>query len=100
MYPETQDNFWRCVCGRINPLSLAECARCRRERGYVLSELNRKTLGLTREQAYARERRKAKAAAASARAISAEKHTNLYIGLLILASVSFIVLAIVMALAI
>ena len=32
IYPETQDRFWRCVCGRINPLDETECARCRRSR--------------------------------------------------------------------
>ena len=44
IYPETQDNFWRCVCGRINPLDSSECMRCRRERSYVLKELNRKAV--------------------------------------------------------
>ncbi len=97
MFPETQDHFWRCVCGRINPLEAEECARCRRERGYVLSELNRKAVGLDEREAYERTRRQARAAASSSRTLHAQKRTSVYISLLLAACVCFIALAVIIA---
>lgn len=57
IFPETQDNFWRCVCGRINALESDECMRCRRERNYVLTELNRKIVDLNEEARAKRSKR-------------------------------------------
>lgn len=50
MYPQVQDKFWRCVCGRINLLDEESCRRCGRDRNYVLRELNPKALGFTEEE--------------------------------------------------
>ena len=97
MYPETQDQFWRCVCGRINPLQAEECARCRRERGYVLSELNRKAVGLNEEEAFERAKRQRRASEASARTLHARKKTSAYIALLFAACACFIALAVLIA---
>lgn len=41
-YPQTQKNFWRCVCGRINLLSSEKCVRCGREQREVLIRFNEK----------------------------------------------------------
>ncbi len=97
MYPQTQDVFWRCVCGRINPLSLDKCMRCRRERDYVLGELNRRAVGLSPEQVWARQKRQVRAKAASRQAIRAKQNTSLYTCLLLAACAAFIVLVMCMA---
>ena len=97
MYPQTQDEFWRCVCGRINPLSLDTCVRCRRERQYVLGELNRRAVGMSPEQVWARQKRQARAKAASRQMVRARKDTSLYIALLLAACAAFIALAMWMA---
>ena len=94
MYPETQDNFWRCVCGRINPLSEAECARCRREREYVLGELNRKTLHLDPKQQRAREKRRAKSQKASAKAVKAQKNAKYMAALVAVSAFAFALLTV------
>lgn len=57
LYPEMQDKFWRCVCGRINTLDEDECYRCRRQRDFVLTELNSKILNLNEQEAKERKRR-------------------------------------------
>ena len=35
-FPQIQNKFWRCVCGRINLLEEQNCVRCGRERNTVL----------------------------------------------------------------
>lgn len=66
-YPQTQKNFWRCVCGRINLLTAEECIRCGREQREVLTRFNEKAFSDKRSdgerrqrpaQAYAQEKRK------------------------------------------
>lgn len=94
MYPETQDRFWRCVCGRINALKSDECARCRREREYVLGELNRKTVNLSEEDAAKRSRRKRRAKAASGRSEEARAAAAQYAALIAVATLAFLALLI------
>ena len=89
MYPETQDDFWRCVCGRINPLSQDECIRCRRERAYVLGELNRKAVNMGTTQRKARAQRKKRAHTSSEKSREAEKRAELYTALMLIACVAF-----------
>lgn len=89
LYPETQDRFWRCVCGRINSLDDDECFRCRREREYVLTELNRKTINQSDSEAAKREKRKKRAAKRRARY---ETESRVYLVFLIAATVLFLML--------
>ncbi len=98
IYPETQDRFWRCVCGRINPLSESECARCKRGRDAVLKELNfREVRSPERETEKRRARRRA-SAKASARPIEPEKRLRLYIALMGFATAAFLALAAIISL--
>lgn len=53
-YPQVQMNYWRCVCGRINLLDSEACVRCERDRGDVLTRLNKKEL---RKAAHAKRKR-------------------------------------------
>lgn len=39
-FPQVQNKYWRCVCGRINLLETDECVRCGRGRQYVLKHFN------------------------------------------------------------
>lgn len=41
-FPQTQKNFWRCVCGRINLLTSESCIRCGRGQREVLTRFNEK----------------------------------------------------------
>ena len=93
MYPETQDNYWRCVCGRINPLNASECVRCRRERTHVLNDLNRKTVNMNLDDRFRRARRQNSAARARSQNIDGEKRTRWYIGLMLAACAGFLALA-------
>lgn len=43
-FPQVQDQYWRCVCGRINFLNRASCLRCGRDRTHVLKDLNVKAI--------------------------------------------------------
>ena len=90
MYPETQDEFWRCVCGRINPLGSDVCARCRRERNYVLGELNRKAVNLDKEQKKSRQRRRQRAVRASGKAADARYRSELYTILMLASMLIFL----------
>ena len=92
MYPETQDKFWRCVCGRINALDTYECARCRREREYVLQELNRKALHRPAGEAAKAARRRRRAKAASGRSEEARAAAVQYTALIVAAALAFIAL--------
>ncbi|MBR5751251.1 MAG: hypothetical protein IKX84_02585 [Clostridia bacterium] len=93
MYPETQDEYWRCVCGRINPLSLDECARCRRERSHVLTDLSRKTVSMTTDERFRRAVRQNRAAHSRSRVPDAGRRTKWYIALMFLACAGFLALA-------
>ena len=93
-YPETQDRFWRCVCGRINPLESEKCVRCLRERNYVLSELNRKAIGMDEDEKQERKKRVSRAKRENARSEEAKKRAFVYTVLLAAAAVSFAALAI------
>ncbi len=90
MFPEMQDEFWRCVCGRINPLSSEECARCRRERNYVLRELNRKALGLSEKEKAARFKRIIRSKKQSAGNPENPNNTSFYLAMLFLAILVFL----------
>ena len=68
-YPEMQNNFWRCVCGRINSMSDEVCFRCRRERDYVLKDLNRHILTTDKKTQKQRNKRERKAVRSSSRAL-------------------------------
>lgn len=79
-YPQTQKNFWRCVCGRINLLTSETCARCGRDQREVLTKFNEKAFSDRRSEAArqrrapqenAREKRKASAARAGRAAVIA-----------------------------
>ena len=52
-YPQTQKNFWRCVCGRINLLTSETCARCGRDQREVLTKFNEKAFSDRRSRAAA-----------------------------------------------
>lgn len=43
-FPQVQNKYWRCVCGRINLLDRETCLRCRRDRNDVLKNLNSKAV--------------------------------------------------------
>lgn len=79
IFPETQDNFWRCVCGRINPLEADQCMRCRRERNYVLTELNRKAVDLNDEEREMRQHRQRHAAQARTKPTAQNSQTDKYL---------------------
>ena len=50
-FPQVQNKYWRCVCGRINLFDRETCLRCGRKRNDVLKNLNRKAvLGIERPQ--------------------------------------------------
>ncbi|MBQ3669325.1 MAG: hypothetical protein II920_08900 [Clostridia bacterium] len=93
MYPETQDNFWRCVCGRINPLTEHECARCKREMNYVLSELNRKAVKLPTRERNRRARRRAAFYAAAGK--KPDDNTGIYMALMAVATAAFLLACVI-----
>lgn len=49
-YPQTQKNFWRCVCGRINLLTSETCVRCGRDQREVLTKFNEKAFSDRRSE--------------------------------------------------
>ncbi len=49
-YPQTQKNFWRCVCGRINLLTAESCVRCGRGQREVLTRFNEKAFSGKRSE--------------------------------------------------
>lgn len=97
MYPQTQDKFWRCVCGRINLLTESECRRCRRDRGYVLKELNPKALGMTDGEKKKAGKRRKKAMRSVKRPEQAESDTALLIGIAVAAVLTFIIMQVLTA---
>lgn len=88
-YPETQDDFWRCVCGRINLLNDDVCYRCRRERDFVLKELNAKIIRMT-DEAYRERLKHQKRALRAHRREKDANAANAYILILITALILFI----------
>lgn len=97
IYPETQDRFWRCVCGRINPLDETECARCRRSRDTVLKELNYREMQSSREERKRRRRRRNAAAKASARPVEPDRKIRLYTAIMIFVTIAFLALAAILS---
>ena len=97
IYPETQDRFWRCVCGRINPLDEAECARCRRSRETVLKELNYREMQSSGQERRQRKARRTAAAQASARPVEPGGRIRLYTAIMAFVTVAFLVLAAIFA---
>lgn len=43
-YPEMQGNLWLCVCGRPNPVSVATCARCGRDKRDVFTHFSKEAV--------------------------------------------------------
>lgn len=43
-FPQVQNKYWRCVCGRINLLETDECVRCGRDRQSVLKRFNARAI--------------------------------------------------------
>lgn len=97
MYPQTQDKFWRCVCGRINLLTEGQCRRCGRDRSYVLRELNPKALGMTEPERKKAGKRRRKAMKSVKRPEQAKNDTMLLIGIAAAAVLAFIVMQVLMA---
>ena len=93
-YPETQDNFWRCVCGRINPLESELCARCRRERNYVLTELNRKNLNLDDAAQKQRRRRIVRSVRSRSDNQDLQTRTQVYTALIVIVTLIFLALSV------
>ncbi len=98
IYPETQDRFWRCVCGRINPLTEDVCARCRRARETVLKDLNAREMRRPGQERRARKARQEAAAQASARPIEPERKIRFYTAIMAFVTVAFLALAAILAL--
>ena len=43
-YPEMQGDLWLCVCGRPNPVSVATCARCGRDKRDVFTHFSKEAV--------------------------------------------------------
>lgn len=43
-YPEMQGELWLCVCGRPNPVSIAHCARCGRDKRDVFTHFSKEAV--------------------------------------------------------
>lgn len=97
MYPQTQDRFWRCVCGRINLLTDSHCLRCQRERSYVLKELNPKALGLSEEDRKEEKKRKIRAVHSVKKVEKAKSDTWMLIGFAAIAVLAFLLLQVLAA---
>ncbi len=97
MYPQTQDRFWRCVCGRINLLTDEKCLRCERERAYVLKELNPKALGLSDEDRELEKDRKIRAVHSIKKVEKAKSDTWMLIGCAAVAVLAFLLLQVLAA---
>ena len=94
IFPEMQDNFWRCVCGRINPLDADRCMRCLRERNYVLAELNRKSLNMDDEAVQRREKRVRRAQEARSKVPKKDGKADIYLILLLISVTVFVTLSV------
>ena len=94
IFPEMQDNFWRCVCGRINELDQELCRRCMRERNYVLTELNRKSLNQDPQSVRQRERRRRRAKQSNAKVPEKENSIDLYLSVLMIIVAVFVTLSV------
>ena len=90
MYPETQDKFWRCVCGRINTLETEECDRCKRRREYVLKELNFKSVHLSKKGKQKRKAQQKLSKRCSSHSVEAQKSMKTEIILVIVMTVLFL----------
>ena len=97
MFPQVQDHFWRCVCGRINTMEEENCRRCGRDRNHVLKDLNPKALGFSEEEKKQNQKRKKKAMRSVKKVEKAKADTVFLVACVSAAVVMFLLLQVLAA---